>query len=1267
MEPEQSAPISWLDRPVFSFLPKLNIETLLVTIILILAVLTRFVNLGARVMSHDEVNHVVPAFSLYQGHGYAYDPVTHGPLQFHMMALSYFLLGDSDFSSRAPDALVSVITIGVVLFLFRRYLGRVGALIAGFLYLISPYMMFYGRYTRNEVYGGLWTVLLIYGALRYLEKGDRLSLYLLTVVMAFHFTDKATAYIYNAQMLIFLGVLFLLNMMRLSWPSKGQRSTFIFLMLAGIVLIVGVVGFAALTAKPAAGASPDLSAEAPSPLTFAKFLELGVVIIAFVSILIAFILLVRNMGWKVIRAQRTFDLIMLAGTLTLPLLAAFPVRMLGWNPLDYSSTGQLHSAIFLVLFGVSAVALGLWWKPRFWLGAAAIFYAIFTVFFTTFFTNGKGFFMGLMASLGYWLSQQGVQRGSQPLYYYALIQIPIYEYLAALGTIVTVILAFRHRLFQQFGGFAPAAQPELAPMEDAKPVEDESLITVIKGYFNRDNPPENEPDPPDTEVEAQALPAEAEGLPVAELAVAAETKVEAPKIPVVALLLYWAVTSLVAYSLAGERMPWLTVHIAGAMLLSSGWALGYLVDTTPWREIASRKGVLTVLILPIVLSSLFGVITTLTGGTPSFQGNTIAQLEATSNFTVSVVVLVLSTYGFLRTLSIWKSSDLFRLVGLIILAPVALGSLAILILTATQLIGSTNGSLVPSAAAFVGSLLVLVLSGYAFVRLAFNWQSLALGRLLTLGFFGLCAVLTARTAYTASFINYDYATEFLVYAHAAPGPKLVLAQLEEISQRITKGKDLVVAYDNETNYPYWWYLRDWPNKKYYGDTPGKDIQDAAVIVVGDPNYTKVEPIVKNNYTMFEYMRLWWPMQDYFDLNLTRIWDAVSNPQMRQALFNIWLNRDYTLYAQVTGEKSLTLTTWSPAARMRMYIRNDILAQMWNYGAAPTTTPPVQTDPYEGGLLKLNTDEVMSGSGSQLGQFNGPRGMAIAKDGTIYVADAHNNRIVHLSADLKTVINAWGTFADVLKGPAPEGTFNEPWDVAVGPDGSVYVADTFNFRIQKFSADGKFVKMWGYFGQAEKPEAFWGPRGLAFDSKGRLFVTDTGNKRVVIFTADGEAVGSFGTSGFEPGQFDEPVGIAIDKQDNVYIADTWNQRIQVLAPDASGNNYLPLRNWDVSAWFGQSLDNKPYIALDSANNVYVTDPEGQRVLIFNSEGKYLRGIDSTNPDGGVNFALASGIAIDAQDHVFVSDGSGNSIMRFTLPPLSSSSPPVQLNPQTSPTN
>ena len=145
-----------------------------------------------------------------------------------------------------------------------------------------------------------------------------------------------------------------------------------------------------------------------------------------------------------------------------------------------------------------------------------------------------------------------------------------------------------------------------------------------------------------------------------------------------------------------------------------------------------------------------------------------------------------------------------------------------------------------------------------------------------------------------------------------------------------------------------------------------------------------------------------------------------------------------------------------------------------------------------------------------GQFQAPREIALAPDGSLYVADSLNNRIQHLSPDGK-VLQVWGTHADVAKGDAPGGTFNEPWGVAVGPDGSVYVADTWNYRIQKFTSDGKFLSMWGS-GPALGQDQFYGPRGLAVDSLGRLFVADTGNKRIVIYDANGNYLSEFGLPG-----------------------------------------------------------------------------------------------------------------------------------------------------------
>jgi DNA-binding beta-propeller fold protein YncE len=198
----------------------------------------------------------------------------------------------------------------------------------------------------------------------------------------------------------------------------------------------------------------------------------------------------------------------------------------------------------------------------------------------------------------------------------------------------------------------------------------------------------------------------------------------------------------------------------------------------------------------------------------------------------------------------------------------------------------------------------------------------------------------------------------------------------------------------------------------------------------------------------------------------------------------------------------------------------------------------------------------------------------------------------------------------------------------------------------FSPTGEFVKMWGYFGQAEAPEAFWGPRAIAVDLEGRVFVTDTGNKRIVVFDRDGNFLTQFGTVGLNLGEFDEPVGLAADTEGRIYVADTWNQRIQVFIQDESGA-YQPERSWDIVAWYGQSLDNKPYLAVNSSGHVFVTDPEGYRMLEFTSQGDIVQtwGDFGAGPD---TFGLVGGVAVDPSEGVWVTDTGNSRIMHFTPP-------------------
>jgi DNA-binding beta-propeller fold protein YncE len=460
---------------------------------------------------------------------------------------------------------------------------------------------------------------------------------------------------------------------------------------------------------------------------------------------------------------------------------------------------------------------------------------------------------------------------------------------------------------------------------------------------------------------------------------------------------------------------------------------------------------------------------------------------------------------------------------------------------------------------------------------------------------------------------------------------------------MTGGTAIQVAYDDKTTYPFWWYLRDYANFRYYGDVPNRDLREVPLILVGDGNYDKIEPIVRDDYYSFQYVRMWWPNQDYMVYNWTwkRVFDTFFDNQKRKALFDIWLNRDYTLYGQVF-QRDVYLPTWDPSESFRLYVRKDVAVDLWSY----TTTPQAATGPYEGKLANLTADKVIGVPGAEAGQFSSPRGMAIAPDGSLYVVDTGNSRIQHLTPHGE-VLHVWGTRYEG-EGIAPNGQFKEPWDVAVGEDGSVYVADTWNHRIQKFTAEGEFISAWGS-GILSDPEnmlGFFGPRGIATNSQGEIFITDTGNKRIVSFDADGIPLDQFGEAGMDAGQLDEPVGLAFDPDGYLYVADTWNQRVQVFGLDSSGV-YIYVSEWDVNGWDEITPTNYPYLAADANGHVFVTDPDNSRVIEYTTTGEVVRYWEAGGANAG-SFNLPVGIAIDSQGGVWVVDSGNGRLLHFTLP-------------------
>lgn len=1118
-----------LDKPIAEYIKKVNIYQVLIVILLILTSLTRLIGLGDRVMSHDEVNHVVPSFDLFTGRGYRHDPVTHGPLQFHLMALSYFLFGDNDFTSRLPHAIFSIATVWFVMVFYRRYLGKYGAIAAGVLFAISPFMLFYGRYARNDAICAFLSVAAIYAVLRYLESGGAKYLMLFTVMLSLNFAAKETAYIFTALLMVFVFILAVFDFFKATNKDPKTHLRFLLnnvLVIGSVVLLIAAsIIFAWNTAAQLATGEKNLSLPSAG-MSFSLFETLKIsvtllwivlpIILPLLASLIFLYFAKERLSWKLMEDSRAFDLVVLNVIFVLPILAPFLVRFAGLNPIAYTDPFPLLADyIYLVYLAGLGVTIGAIWGKAHWWRYGIVFYGIYLVLFTTFFTNTAGLLTGPIGSLGHWLSQQTERRGGQPDYYYGLILIPIYEYLAAFGSIIAFTIGIRRKSFWS------TAEVPLVKTENE---ENESVKRSV---------------------------------------------------PVPAIFLYFSITSLIAYSLAGEKMPWLTVHIAFPLLLGAAWSINIVISK--FLEIPQDKKNRWLLFIKVALMVFLFMLTLLNllGNHPPFQGKTQPQLQAT-NFFIFLLIL-LSGAGYLVIKDFKK-----------------LGSKPI----------------------WITSLLTILI---------------------------LMAVLTARTAYQSSFINYNYPYEFLVYAHAADGPKIVLEQIEEISRRTTQGLDIKVAYDNHGLYPYWWYLRNYPNKIVYLETPTRTLEEAPLIIAGSDKYAKIDAITRGNYYAYEYMRLWWPMQDYWNLTFERVRDAFTNADMRQSLFNIWLNRDYDLYAKTTGNQFLTLTNWLPSERMRFYVRKDIAAQMWQLNNAAALEVIETSDPYADNMISRQPDLFIGRQGTMAGDLSSPKGLDVHVDGSVFVADTNNNRIQQFSATGE-ILNVWGTYANIAEGSAPGGTLNQPWDVAVSKDGFVYVADTFNHRIVKFSNSGNFIKMIGVFAQGSNPDTLWGPRGIAVDLNGNVLITDTGNKRVVVYDRDLNYITQFGGAGFDPGQFDEPVGIAVSPSGDIAVADTWNRRIQIFKPDDTGLIYTPINEFSVDAWFGQSLENKPYLTFSPYGTIVISDPEGGRILEFTPEGSFVRGWQDLSISAEM-LSQPFGVDFDPEGNMWAADSSMNVIMRF----------------------
>lgn len=522
----------------------LTLERVLWAVLIVVAIWTRFWDLGYRAQHHDESLHSYYSWLFATGDRlYVHHPLMHGPFLFHANALIYKLFGHDDTTSRLIPAAFGVAIVAMPWLLrSRALLGRWGALAAGFLLLISPAMLYYTRYIRHDPYMVAGCLLLAIAVFRYLEVPQRRWIIIAFATVAFLLANHELVLATFLIMVVVLWGAMLLTHLRPLIPVH--------------VVTILLLGIAAWLWLDHPWPPIPWSRAATHALTASQsmiFLQvIGPVLLAFIGIL-AVIALARNqiaaVGGSVALA------IAGAGWLWISRDRIPPVpdwsEVLGSDQNTFLTTSEFYWAIFqhpfaqavlLVagLFLIACVATIRWMLrdrpdgihgPEYLLGdappnsvtygvlhalrdpvglAAGVFtgIAVWLVLYTTWFTNPAGVGTGTWETNGtllYWLGQHDVQRGTQPWFYFILLGLQ-YEWLTvALAAAGSILLAYR----------------------------------IIRWIFGGDH---------------------------------------GPNLLWYVFIVGWFAGMLFVLSWAGEKMPWLIIHIVLPAALVGGWVINTLVE-----------------------------------------------------------------------------------------------------------------------------------------------------------------------------------------------------------------------------------------------------------------------------------------------------------------------------------------------------------------------------------------------------------------------------------------------------------------------------------------------------------------------------------------------------------------------------------------------------------------------------------------------------------------------------------------------------------------
>jgi DNA-binding beta-propeller fold protein YncE len=230
-----------------------------------------------------------------------------------------------------------------------------------------------------------------------------------------------------------------------------------------------------------------------------------------------------------------------------------------------------------------------------------------------------------------------------------------------------------------------------------------------------------------------------------------------------------------------------------------------------------------------------------------------------------------------------------------------------------------------------------------------------------------------------------------------------------------------------------------------------------------------------------------------------------------------------------------------------------------------------------------------------GQLDAPKQMAVAPNGDVYVADSGNDRISVFAGD--------GTFQRTFG----DGLLSEPKDVALDAEGRTFVADAGNDRIVVFSSGGGSHFD---FGEGELDE----PSGVAVDGS-TVYVADTGNERVAVFTTGGIPL-----TPIDPVPPFPPRDAIVGDDGNLYVADFANERVDVFTKEGIG----PIRTIGGTGSGQGELSGPVAVVADGQGGIYVADELAERVIHFRDDGGFLGSVDAAPNVAGVGVACQGNV-------------------------------------------